>query len=102
MVVTVAVQVTLADVDELSPVAGDHTYVLAPLAANVVEEPAHIVVTPPVAVTVGTGFTDIVVVAVLLQPAALVPVTVYVRAVVVLHTTDAPVVALRLVAGVQE
>lgn len=73
----------------------------APLAAIVVDEPAHIVVTPPVAVTVGTGFTDMVVVAVLLQPAALVPVTVYVRVAVVLQTTEAPVVALRPVDGVQ-
>lgn len=98
--VTVAVQVTLAPVDALRPVAGDHTYVLAPLAAIVVDEPAHIVVTPPVAVTVGTGLTEIVVDAVLLQPAALVPVTVYVRVVVVVHTTDDPVVALSAVAGV--
>lgn len=73
---SVAVQVTAAPVDALRPVAGDHAYVLAPLAPSVVDEPAHIVVAPPVAVTVGNALTVIVVVAVLLQPAALVPVSV--------------------------
>ena len=52
----------------------------------------------------GSGFPLIVMVAVLLQPAALVPVTVYVMLAVDVGVTVtvAPVVPLRLVPGLQE
>lgn len=64
------------------------------------EEPAHIVVAPPVTVIVGIAFTVMVTTAVLLQPAADDPVTVYVAVAVPLKVTVAPVVELRPVAGV--
>ena len=81
------------------PVEGDHTYVEAPVAARVVEAPAHIVASVP-ALTVGNGLTVSVAVVEPLQPFA-VPVTVYVVVAVGEAITDAPVVALRPVEGVQ-
>jgi hypothetical protein len=50
--------------------------VFAPPAVNVDDEPEHIVDGDAEAVTVGVGLTVTVTVAVLVQPSALVPVTV--------------------------
>ena len=74
---------------------------LAPDAVIEVEEPLQIAADTGVMVRVGIGLTVIVCVLVPMQPSALVPVTVYVRVVVVLEVTVAPVVALRPVAGLQ-
>jgi hypothetical protein len=57
------------------PDVGDHTYVVAPLALNAVLPPVHIVALG-LAETVGLLLTVTVTVAVLTQPAALVPVSV--------------------------
>ena len=65
-----------------------------------VEEPLQIVAEPAVATTVGKGLTVIICVPVLVQPAVLAPVTVYVVVVVAVQVTDTPVVALKPVAGV--
>lgn len=74
---------------------------MPPLAVIVVELPLHIVADPAVVVIVGRAFTVIVRVAVLEQPRALMPVTVYVAVAVPEKVTVAPVLALRLVAGDQ-
>lgn len=72
---TVLLKTTLAPVVVLSPVAGVQLYVLAPLAVTVVLDPRHTLL--PLKVMVGLGFTVIVLVAVLVQPVAVVvPVTV--------------------------
>lgn len=76
VVVVVGVQVMGVPVVAVRPDDGVHAYVVAPLALIVVDEPLHIVVVPPPAVTTGSAFTVIARVAVPLQPAALVPVTV--------------------------
>lgn len=70
---------------------GIQLYVDAPLAVNVVELPAQMVVLEAVVVTVGNGLTVMVRVAVFVQPAADVPVTVYVVVVVGDTFTEAPV-----------
>ena len=72
---TVGVALTTAPVVALNAVFGSHVYVLPPLAVSVVVTPeqARVAVVPTV--IVGSGFTVIVRVAVLLQP-RLVPVTV--------------------------
>ena len=75
----------LAIVALLNPVVGLQLYVVAPVAVNVVEEPAQIGLEPLVAFTVGIAVTVTVDVAVLEQP-LLVPVTVYVVVVVGLAT----------------
>lgn len=49
---------------------------MAPDTLIVVVEPLQMLVAPPPILSVGSGFTVIVLVAVLLQPAALIPVTV--------------------------
>jgi len=78
MVVLVGLAVTEVPVVALSPVAGDHVYVSAPVAVSVVEDPMQIealgeAVTP----TVGRALTVTVIVAVLWHPVAVtVPVTV--------------------------
>lgn len=77
--------------DEPVKLPGIQLYVEAPLAFNVVELPAQIVVFEAVVVTVGNGLTVMVRVAVFVQPAADVPVTVYVVVVVGDTFTDAPV-----------
>lgn len=59
-------------------------------------------VLPGVAVTVGKGLTFIVVVPVLIQPAALVPVIVYVAVAVPEKVTGVPVDVLRFTDGDQE
>ena len=74
VVVTAGLAVTEAPVVALNPVAGVQLYVLAPAAVNVVELPRQMV--GEFTVIVGKGFTVTEVVAVLIQPAALVPVTV--------------------------
>ena len=74
VVVTVGLAVTLAPVAELKVAEGDHVYVDAPPAVNMVDAPGHIVA--EATVTVGKGFTVTDVVAVFMQPTALVPVTV--------------------------
>jgi hypothetical protein len=81
----------------LKPVPGLHVYVLAPLAVSDVELPAHIVAEGTV--TVGVGFTVIVAVAVVVHPAAEVPVMVYAVVEVGFAVTALPVVALSPVAG---
>ena len=86
----------------LNPVAGDHEYEMPPVADSVVALPLHKVVAPLLATMVGSALTVIVVVAVLLQPAALVPFTVYVVVVVPEKVTGEPVVGLRPAAGDHE
>lgn len=101
VVVVVGLAVTFAPVVADNPVAGLHAYVEAPLAFNAVDCPAHIVGLAGVTETTGNGFTLTVAVAVLVHPAALVPVTVYVIVLVGLAVTFAPVVALKPVDGDQ-
>jgi hypothetical protein len=67
--------VTLAPVVEDNPVDGDQLYVEPPVAVKPVEAPLQIATLEPLLIT-GIAFTVTVTVAVLLQPAALVPVTV--------------------------
>ena len=76
VVVVVGFAVGLAQLVQDNPVAGDHVYVLAPVAASVVLLPMHMVLLGP-ALTVGTGFTATVIWSVLLHPPE-VPVTVYI------------------------
>ena len=90
---------TLAPVVALNPVAGDHVYVEAPVAVSVVLEPLQMVAAGTL--MVGNGLTVTVTVVVPTQPAAEVPVTVYVVVVVGFAVTLAPVVALNPVAGDQ-
>jgi hypothetical protein len=66
--VVVGLAVTLAPVVELSPVAGLHVYVLAPLALSATEFPAHKV--GEFTVMVGVGLTVTIAVAVVVQPDA--------------------------------
>lgn len=88
-------------VEALRPDAGDQEYVTPPPALTVVDAPRQIDVAPPPAVIAGKALTVIVLVAVLVQPAALVPVTVYVVVVAGVAVTGVPVVALKSVAGDQ-
>ena len=73
----------------------------APLAVNIVDVPLQIETFDP-ALTTGTALTVIVCTAVLTQPAALVPVTVYDVVAVGLAVIVVPVVAERPVDGAQE
>ena len=100
VVVPDGVAVTGVPVDELKPVAGLQVYELPPEAPMVVDAPAQIVAVPPLAVIVGMAFTVKALVAVLLQPEALVPVMVYVVVTVGVAVTVVPVDELRLAAGV--
>lgn len=80
-VVEVGVAVGVADVELLSPVAGDHKYVFAPDAVNTILVcPLQILILPPPAefiAIVGSVFTLTVATAVLVQPVTVVvPVTV--------------------------
>ena len=59
----------------LSPVDGAHEKVPLPLPFKAVLDPAHMETSGP-ALAVGNGFTVTVVIAVLVHPTALVPVTV--------------------------
>jgi hypothetical protein len=92
--------VTLAPVVELRFVAGDHVYVLAPLAVSVALCPMQMVGFG-VTVTTGIGFTVTVTCAVAVHPRTS-PVTVYVVVVVGFAVTVAPVVELKPVAGDHE
>ena len=96
--VTVGQAFTLAPVVALRPVAGLHVYVEPPAAVKVAQFPEQMVAL--FTVIAGSGLTVTTAVAVRVQPAALVPVTVY-DVVTVGHAfTVAPVVALKPVAGV--
>ena len=72
------VKLTAAPVDALSPADGDHAYVVAPDAVIDVDDPEHTEADTGVTVTTGVTLTVIALVAEAVQPAALVPVTVYV------------------------
>jgi hypothetical protein len=75
VVVAVGEAVTLAVFVALKPVDGLHTYVAAPLATKLVDDPSQIAASFPAATT-GNGFTPIVVTALVAeQPSALVTVT---------------------------
>jgi hypothetical protein len=75
--------------------------VFAPLAVSAVDAPVHIVADEGVMLTVGSGFTVMVTVVKFVQPAAVVPVTVYVVVAPGVAVTVAPVVWLSPVAGDQ-
>ena len=80
-----------------NPVAGDHVYVAAPPAVNIVDEPLHIVAGAHVITAVAFTFT--VAVVVFTHPLTSVPVIVYVVVAAGFAVTVAPVVALNPVAG---
>ena len=98
--VETGVAVTLAPFVALSPVAGDHEYVFAPLAVSTVFCPLQIVMSGET-VTTGIGFTVTVTCAVAVHPFAS-AVTVYVVVEVGVAVTLAPVVALNPVAGLHK
>lgn len=75
VMVTVGDAVTVEPVVALSDVAGDHVYVVAPLAVRVLLLPAQMAEVAGVTVTVGVGVTVIVEDADAVHP-AVVPVTV--------------------------
>lgn len=75
MVVDAGVATTVVPVDMFSDPAGDQLYVFAPVAFNVVDDPAQIVVVPA-ATVVGNGLTVTTAVEVPLHPLVFVPVTV--------------------------
>lgn len=94
--------VTVLPVVALRPVPGDQLYVLAPLAVSVIPLPEQMVAAVAGLIeTGGRGFTVMVLVAVELQPLALVPVSVYVVVVAGVAITVAPVVVLSPVDGDQ-
>ena len=70
----VALQTGFAHAVQLSPVAGDHTYVPLPVALNVVLEPAHIEISGP-AFAVGRAFRETDTEASFVQPPAFETVT---------------------------
>jgi len=70
---------------------GIQVYVFAPVPVIVTEEPKQIAVADVVVPVGGNGFTVIVFVAVVIQPVALVPVTVYVVVVDGVTITEVPV-----------
>lgn len=96
--VTVGFAVTVDPEVVFNPVDGDHVYVDAPLAVNVVLVPLHIAEGVG-AETVGSGNTVTTAVLVFVHPLAFVPVIVYVDVAVGFAVTLAPVVALNPVAG---
>jgi hypothetical protein len=89
----VGLAVTVAPLVDDKPVPGLQVYVDPPVAVIVVEVPEQIVLFAAVAVIVGIGLTVTTEVAVLLQPFASVPVTVYVDVDVGFAVTVAPVEA---------
>lgn len=74
---------------QLSPVAGNHVYVVAPEVNRLTLSPGQIFTAIGVIVTVGLGFTSIVMVALSLHP-PLAPITVYVVVSVGIAITDVP------------
>jgi hypothetical protein len=100
VVVDAGLAVTLVPVVALSPVAGDHAYVLAPFAVSVADCPAQIA-DGVFTVTTGSGLTVTVTCPVAEHPLE-VPVTVYVVVVVGFAVTGEPVDALSPVEGVHE
>jgi hypothetical protein len=82
----------------LKPAAGDHVYVVAPLAVKFTLFPEQMVADTGATVTVGVGFTVILIVFVLAQVPT-VPVTVYVVVTAGFAVTVAPVDALKPVLG---
>jgi len=99
VVVTVGFAVTLGMLVALSPVGGDQEYIEAPLAVRVTEDPKQMEGATGVTATLGRFLTVTVTEAVLVHPAALVPVTIYVVEVVGLAITVVPVVPLSPAAG---
>jgi len=99
VVVEAGLAVTVVPVVALNPVAGDQLYDDAPLAVNVVLPPGQMAAEGQV--IVGKGLIVTVVVPVPTQPAALVPVIVYVVVAAGFAVTLVPVVALNPVAGDQ-
>ena len=95
-------EVVVAGVTEIgfvrSPVV--HAYEVAPAAVKVAEAPSQIV--GELTVVTGIGLTVTITVAELVQPAAEVPVTVYVVVAAGFAVTEVPVVALKPVAGAHE
>lgn len=75
--VAVGSAITCVPVDELRLEAGLHVYVVAPLAINPMVSPPQMDVDTPVMETdtVGVGLTVIVILSLLVQPLADVPVT---------------------------
>jgi hypothetical protein len=98
VVVAVGDAVGLAPVVALKPVAGFHAYDVPPLAVKGVLFPVQIVTLFP-ALAFGKALTVIVTDAVAVHPPELVTVTVYVVVTVGDAVGDAPVVALKPVAG---
>jgi hypothetical protein len=98
VVVEDGLAVTLAHVVHDKPVAGDQLYVSPPVAVSVVEAPLQMAVPEP-ALIVGSALTVTVTAAVLVQPLASVPVTVYVFVVVGLAAGLAQAVHDRPVEG---
>ena len=84
----------------IKPVAGDQVYVFAPVAFNVADEPAHIVLSVPPLI-IGCGLTVTVTLAVLVHPFASVPDPVYIVVVVGLAVGLAQLVHDKPVAGDQ-
>jgi hypothetical protein len=78
--VTVYVVVAVGDTvtDDPDKLPGFQVYVAAPFAVSVVVPPEQIVLNDALLLTEGRGLTVIVLVAIFVQPVALVPVTVYV------------------------
>jgi len=100
VVVEPGLAVTVATLVALNPVAGLQVYVVAPLAVKLIPvPPIQIFAEGGVMVTVRDEPTTTLTVWVPVQPAALVPVTVYVVVTPGLAITVAPVVPLNPVAG---
>jgi hypothetical protein len=99
VVVAVGLAVGFAQVVQLKPVAGDHAYDVAPFAVRFTLLPAQIAGAAGVTLTVGSGRTVTVMVAVPVQPWAFVPITVYVVVAVGFAVGFAQVVQLKPVAG---
>lgn len=76
VVLTVGLAVTVAPVETFNPVAGFHVYVFDPEAVSVVLDPVHKVAEAGEIVITGEVFTFTVIVFVVIQPVALLPVNV--------------------------
>ena len=92
VVVAIGLALTCDPVLWFKPALGDHVYVLAPFMFKVTLSPMQRVALDGVALKVGKGFTATVLLIVLLQPLASVPVMVYVVVEVGLAVTVVPVV----------